>query len=59
LLNQTEHGPEQEELVDNKVLLKGAYSEVDQPAVRSIGKRTPDHWSERVSPEIQVGRKVR
>ena len=38
-----------EELVDNKVLLKGAYSEVDQPAVRSIGKRTPDRWSERVS----------
>jgi hypothetical protein len=35
--------------VDNKVLLKGAYSEVDQPAVRSIGKRTPDHWSDRVS----------
>jgi hypothetical protein len=35
--------------VDNKVLLKGVYSEVDQPAVRSIGKRTPDHWSERVS----------
>jgi hypothetical protein len=38
-----------EELVDDKVLLKGAYSEVDQPAVRSIGKRTPDHWSERAS----------
>ena len=35
--------------MDNKVLLKGAYSEVDQPAVRSIGKRTPDHWSDRVS----------
>jgi hypothetical protein len=32
-----------EELVDRKVLLKGTYSEVDQPAVRSIG--TPDHWS--------------
>ena len=38
-----------EELVENTVLLKGAYSEVDQPAVRSIGKRTPDRWSERVS----------
>ena len=38
-----------EELVDRKVLLKGALSEVDQPVVRSIGKRTPDHWSERVS----------
>ena len=38
-----------EELVDTKVPLKGAYSEVDQPAVRSIGKRTPDRWSERVS----------
>jgi len=35
--------------VDNKVLLKGAYSKVDQPAVRSSGKRTPDHWSEPVS----------
>ena len=35
--------------MDNKVLLKDAYSEVNQPAVRSIGKRTPDHWSERVS----------
>jgi hypothetical protein len=38
-----------EELADSKVLLKGAYSEVDQPVVGSIGKRTPDHWSERVS----------
>jgi hypothetical protein len=37
------------ELVDNKILLNGAYSEVDQTAVRSIGQRTPDHWSERVS----------
>jgi hypothetical protein len=35
--------------VDSKVLLKGAYSEVDQPVEGSIGKRTPDHWSERVS----------
>jgi len=33
--------------VNNKVLLKGAYSV--QPAVPSIEKRTPDHWSERVS----------
>jgi hypothetical protein len=38
-----------EELVDRKVPLKGACSEVDQPVVRSIGKRTPDPWSERVS----------
>jgi hypothetical protein len=30
-------------------MLKGAHSEVDRPAVRSIGKRTPDNWSERVS----------
>ena len=35
--------------MDSKVLSKGAYSEVDQPGVRSIGKPTPDHWSERVS----------
>ena len=38
-----------EELVDNKVLLKGAYSEADQAAVPSIEKRTSDHWSDRVS----------
>jgi hypothetical protein len=38
-----------DELVDNKVLLKGAYSEADQAAVPSIEKRTPDHWSGRVS----------
>ena len=38
--------------MDSKVLWKGAYSEVDQPAVRSIGKRTPDHWSERVSLKV-------
>ena len=38
-----------EELVEHKVPLNGAYSEVDQPAVRSIGKRTPDRWSERAS----------
>jgi hypothetical protein len=38
-----------EELVNNKILLKGAYSEVDQPAGPSIEKRTPDHWSDRVS----------
>jgi hypothetical protein len=37
------------ELVDNKILLNGVYSEVEQTAVRSIGKRTPDHWSDRVS----------
>ena len=36
-------------LMDSKILLKGTCSEVDQPAVRSIGKRTPDHWSGRVS----------
>ena len=30
-------------------MLKGAYSEADQPPVQSIGKRTPDTWSERVS----------
>ena len=30
-------------------MLKGDYSEVDRPAVRLIGKRTPDNWSERVS----------
>ena len=35
--------------MDSKVLLKGAYSEADQPAVPSIEKRTPDHWSDRVS----------
>ena len=35
--------------MDNKVLLKSAYSEAGQPAVRSIGKRIPGHWSERVS----------
>jgi hypothetical protein len=38
-----------EELVENTVLLKGAYSEADQAAVPSIEKRTPDHWSDRVS----------
>jgi hypothetical protein len=38
-----------EELVDNKVLLKGTYSEADQAAVPSINKRTSDHWSSRVS----------
>jgi hypothetical protein len=29
--------------------LKGAYSEVDQPAVPSIGKPTRERWSDRVS----------
>jgi hypothetical protein len=38
-----------EELVNNKVLLKGAYFEADQAAVPSIEKRTSDHWSGRVS----------
>ena len=38
-----------EELVDNKVLLQGTYSEADQAAVPSIKKRTSDHWSGRVS----------
>jgi hypothetical protein len=45
LLNKLSEHRITEELVDSKVLLKSAYSEVDQP----IGKRTPDHWSERVS----------
>ena len=49
LLNKLKALPITEELVDSKVLLKGAYSANDQPAVRSIGKRTPDHWSDRVS----------
>jgi hypothetical protein len=35
--------------VDNKVLLKGAYSEAGQPAVPSIEKPTPERWSDRVS----------
>ena len=38
-----------EELVDNKVLLQGTYSEANQAAVPSIKKRTSDHWSSRVS----------
>ena len=29
--------------------MKGAYSEVDQPAVPSIGKPTRERWSDRVS----------
>ena len=38
-----------EELVDNKVLLQGTYSEANQ-AVPSIKKRTSsDHWSSWVS----------
>ena len=39
-----------EELVGNKVLLQGTYSEANQAAVPSIKKRTSsDHWSSRVS----------
>jgi len=38
-----------EELVNSKVLWKGAYSDADKPAVPSIEKRTPDRWSDRVS----------
>ena len=29
--------------MDSKFLLKGAYSANNRPAVRSFGKRTPDH----------------
>ena len=36
-------------ITEELVMLKGAYSEADQPPVQSIGKRTPDTWSERVS----------
>jgi hypothetical protein len=35
--------------VDNKVLLKGAYSEVDEFGGAIDRRRTPDHWSDRVS----------
>ncbi|SRR6266436_2624779 len=49
LLNKASAQRITEELVDNKVLWKGAYSEAEQPAVPSIEKRTPDHWSDRVS----------
>jgi hypothetical protein len=49
LLNQTERIPDYGGTGGQESLLKGAYSEFDPPAVRSIGKRIPDHWSERVS----------
>jgi hypothetical protein len=49
LLNKASAHRITEELVDNKALWKGAYSEAEQPAVPSIEKRTPDHWSDRVS----------
>jgi hypothetical protein len=35
--------------VDNKVLLKSDYSKADQFGGAIDRKRTPDHWSERVS----------
>ena len=35
--------------MDNKVLLKSAYSDADQPGGAINRKLTPDHWSERVS----------
>src|SRR6266550_1142905 len=31
--------------VDSKVLLKGAYSADQRPAVRGIGDQAPGHWS--------------
>jgi len=35
--------------VDNKVRLKSAYSKADQLGGAIDRKRTPDHWSDRVS----------
>jgi hypothetical protein len=35
--------------VNNKVLLKSAYSDADQPGGAINRKLTPDHWSDRVS----------
>ena len=49
LLNHLSAHPVTGELVDSKVLLKSAYSKAGQPAVPPIEKRTPDHWSDRVS----------
>ncbi len=38
-----------EELVDSKVLLRGAYSADQRSAVRWIGDHTPNHWSDGAS----------
>jgi hypothetical protein len=49
LPNRASAGRITEELVNSKVLWKGAYSDADKPAVPLIEKRTPDRWSDRVS----------
>ena len=43
-----------EELVDSKVLLEGAYSADQRSAVRWIGERTPNHWSDGASLTIAL-----
>jgi hypothetical protein len=35
--------------VNNKILLKSAYSDADQPGGANDRRRTPDQWSDRVS----------
>ena len=42
------------ELVDSKVPLRGAYSADQRSAVRWIGERTPNHWSDGASLTIAL-----
>ena len=48
-LTLSAHTETQEELMDSRILLKGAYSADPKSVVRWIEERTPDQWSDGAS----------